>query len=381
MMKAEVLLAESMPQSAPTPAGMIPASEPAAFGPGKTTDANHFKTKGEKKFDRLTYGGIGYLANVALSLAAVFWVERTPMGQRFMDGFVQKVAKIPKVNAKSAQFLASKSFFLTGGFAVLVPMKMLEDRKVELVKKWDRDAYGEAADTNPDIVRAHQDLEAAPKQNWLSIMGSRVLSLIPFYATVGLLWSNKSPLAKATNPDFRKLDKTAKQAVMALEDTDLSRFTKTMSKGWGFDRLIVSTAREAGKLGAKITGNESALKTIRTMEETYPGMMKEGSLLPGASPAKAARDPNLVAWPYYFVSEMITSAMVAWGVYAMTRVLAPIIGNKQAAPAPQPAAHTPPPLSSEQPKIEETRGNAPHPQVKHIEYQSRAVAPQLEAAK
>lgn len=359
------------------------ADRNAAMGFAPARDAAappHSKTKGEQKFDRLTYGGIGYVANVLLSLGAVFWVERTPMGQRFMQGLVHKAEKIPNVTPKWAQFIASKTFFLTGGFAVLVPMKILEDHKVNLVRRWDRQIYGPQADTDPQLQQSHAQLEAAPKQSWASIMGSRVLSLIPFYGLMMFGWSHKSPLAKITNPEYRGLDKAGKQALMALEETNFSAFSKTMQHGFYPDRLIAGVSRPIGKALASVTGNKATVEAIRTMEEKYPGIMKEGSLLVKGPIEKTERDPHIVAWPYYFISELITSAIVARAVYLMTRVLGPLIGIKDPkAAAPHTVAHGTLPRAEHPPAaLDDTQ---PHPTVNSVEYQSRATAMPAELAR
>lgn len=310
----------------------------------------HFVTKGEKKFDREVYGGIGYLANVALSLGAVYWVERTHMGQNFMKGFVERTQKLlPKLKADTAQYLASKSFFLTGGFLVLLPMKLLEDRKVEIIKKYDREIYGDAVDTDQQIIKAHQDLEKAPSQTWSSIMLSRVTALIPFYATVGLPWSNKSMLSKATNGEFRALDAAGKAELLAKEKTDLSGFAKTMDKGWFADKPIAWASRVTGKLAARVTGNSKAVARIEEMEKAYPGMLKEG--------APGERDPAHSALPYYFISELITSAIVARGVYLLTRIWAPLVGQdhakeKAATPTSEKnIVHAPPAANDDTPQV------------------------------
>ena len=364
-MKVEVSLVQAAKQF----------SEPPARD--DSTSDKHFVSKGEQRFDRLTYGAIGYGANVALSLAAVYWVERMAGGQKFMKDLIGGVKKIlPKLNEKTAQWIAARSFYLTGGFAVLVPMKLLEDRKVDLVKKWDRDMYGPQVDTNPTLQKSHAELEAAPKQSWASIMGSRIISLIPFYAVVGLLWSNKSPLAKITNGEFRALDKTEKQARLALEDINLPEFTQKMSKGFYWDRPLTALGRFVGKTFAKLTGNTEALNRITTMEKTYPGLLKEGAV------HSLDRDPDHSAIPYYFASETITSAMVAWGVYAMSRLLAPILGHKTQAPAPA-APQSPMPQSATHHEIQETNAkkDTPSMTVSGIEHHATAASPALQPAR
>jgi hypothetical protein len=283
----------------------------------------HFVTKGEHKFDRITYAAIGYGLNVALSLGAVYWVERTKRGQAFMNGFTKLVSKIPKMNADAAKFFASKSFFLTGGFAVLLPMKILEDNRVKLIKQWDREKYGDAVDTDPLIQHAHRALEAAPKQSWSSIISSRILALIPFYVAVWLPWSNKSPLAKATNSEYRAMDKAQRAATLAMEETNPKEFHRIMSQGVYIDRPIAWASRTLGKGIARLTGNGGAAARISQMDREFPGALREGPV------ASLNRDPNHSALPHYFISEAITSALVARGVYLLTRVMGPILGKEQ----------------------------------------------------
>lgn len=341
--------------------------------------SEHFVTKGEHKFDRFTYGGVGYLANVGLSLGAVYWAERTHMGRNAMKGTIDRVQQwFPKMSEKAAQYIASKSLFLTGGFAVLVPMKYLEDHKIEKIKAYDREIYGDAVDSDPVLIKAHKDLEAAPKQSWSSIMGSRVLALIPFYATIGLPWSNKSQLSKWTNSEFRQASTQGKEAIMAMEKTNPSEFAHTMNKGLFVDKPLSWLSRAVGKGAAKITGNTQAIERIEQMQKHYPGMIKEGEV------GTLDRDPNHSALPYYFVSEMITSAIVARGVYLLTGILAPIVGRKH---APSPSVNRAPPalpvaMPMEDKKVEE-RPAMPSAKVmaNGLEHHATAAQQQLEAVR
>ncbi len=293
-----------MLQPAASSAEDIFAPNPVANAPAMAhvNPKGHIRTAGEKKFDRVTYNWLGYVANALLSVVAVAWVERTHGGQKMMNNFRGWAERNVKfVNPETAKMLATKTFFLAGGFAVMLPMKWLEDKKLEMVKKYDRQIYGDAVDTDPSIRQSHQDIENAPKQNWKSILGSRILALVPFYAGYWLLWDKKSPLAKATNE---------------------SLFV---------DRPIVAASRGIGKFFAKLTKNGEAEKTLSELNQTHLGEM----LTPVEAGKIATKpDPLHSTVPYYFMSEAITSAMVAWGVYVLSRVLAPILGTKKEA-APQ----------------------------------------------
>ena len=296
-----------------------------------THKQEHFVTEGERKFDKLTYTTIGYVINALASVGAVFWVERTHSGQNTMNRFVDWTKKqLPSVNPERAKMLATKTFFLSGGFAVLMPMKMLEDRKSQLIEKWNKEIYGENAVTDPAIQQSQQELKAAPTQGWASIGSSRILALIPFYITTGLLWDRMSGLSRATNQELRAL---GTEGAKALEKSDPAKFSQIAGKGLYFDRPIAAVSRAVGKVWAKVAGDSSALAKLEEMETKYPGTIRS------AKTATGDHDPHHSAVPYYFVSEAITSGMVAWGVYALSRVLAPIMGKKHEGPlAPAPSS-------------------------------------------
>ncbi len=287
-------------QSALTPTlPDVTASHQDLFGQ-KEHAKQHFVTKGEKKFDRLTYTTVGYVINALLSVVAVWAVERTAGGQKMMDNFrnwAERNVKFAK--PETAKMLATKSFFLAGGFLVMPPMKWLEDKKLAMVKAYDRKIYGDAVDTDPNIIQSHKDLEAAPKQSWSSILSSRILALVPFYTGYWLLWDKKSPLAKATG-----------EKVFV-------------------DRPIVAASRWVGKMAASLTGNKAAVEKITELNASHAGELL--THLPAKElRATTAHDPVHSTTAYYFISEAITSGMVAWGVYVLTRVLGPIMGKKAA---------------------------------------------------
>lgn len=340
----------------------------------------HFVTKGEHRFDRMTYAGLGYVANVALSLGAVYWAERMPSGQKFMTGLVNKFGEwFPKIPKKWSGWAAARSFYLTGGFAVLVPMKLLEDRKVDLIKKWDKEIYGPAVD-DPQIEQSHRELEQAPKQSWSSMMGSRMLSLAPFYATTLLVWSHNSPLAKITNSNYRKLDSAAKKGIDALESSKetFSEYSQHMKQGFFFDRPIAAVSRWIGKATARMGGNVAAAERIAEMESKYPAMLKEGEV------GTLDRDPNHSALPYYFISEAITSAIVARAIYLLTRVLGPVIGRDAEKPAEQPKAplRSQPYVHADVEEVSKVKDiPAPHIAASSVEHHATAVQPELQAAR
>jgi hypothetical protein len=320
------------------------ARAPAALR-DKNMPQDHFVSAGESKFDRRTYRDVGYIANALLSVVAVFWAERTHGGQRTMSRFADWVRNVSHFNPDTARMLATKSFFLTGGFAVLLPMKWLEDQKTELVKKWNREIYGDKADTDPTLLQSQRELEAAPKQSWASIFSGRVLALIPFYITVGWLWDRKSPLSQATNSKLRAM---SSDAITTMEHNDPAKFSQLASKGFYFDRPIAAVSRLVGKAAAWATGNKAAVEKIAEMETTYPGMIKQAAV------GSTDRDPVHSTVPYYFISEAITSGIVAWGVYQITRFTGPLFSKRHSV-EPVTTPSEPLPRFAPPPEVSDTR--------------------------
>lgn len=298
-------------------------TQPVPMAKERLTHGGHLKTIGERKFDTLTYNHIGYVANALMSVAAVFWVERTHSGQNFMRSLVKGMSDLTKANPKTAEMLATKSFFLTGGFAVLLPMKWLENAKTDLVKRWNRQAYGDQVDSDPVLIQSMSEMEAAPKQTWSSIFSGRVLALIPFYITVGAMWDRTSLLARATNPALASMSKEARAT---MEVAEPKKFSQIAAKGLYFDRPIAGLSRVIGKGWASLTGNHEAAGQIKQMQNAYPGMIKHSKAGKGES------DPVHSVLPYYFISEAITSGIVAWGVFHLTRMTGYVFGKKSDSP-------------------------------------------------
>ncbi len=266
--------------------------------PSPQANARHFVTLGEHRFNLRVYRSIGWFTNAALSVGAVVFAERTHTGQQVMRGLGDLFVAGTRwmgMKAETARYLAAKTFYLTGGFAVMVPMKRAEDKKVERVKAWNREIYGEEeVARNPEIQQSERELEAAPKQTWRSILSARVLALVPFYITVGALWDRSSWLSRLT-----------KETVY-------------------IDRPLTWLTRNIGRAAAWIGGNKEAGEQIVRMQKEFPGVLREGAI------GSANRDPIHSALPHYVLSESITSGMVAAGVYLITRITGPFFGKSKA---------------------------------------------------
>lgn len=332
------LSTQNLDAARPEPVRALHPAAPSRIGSDGTVRPQHFVTDGEKKFDRTTYNRIGYVANALLSVLSVYWVERTHSGQKMMQSFGEWAGRTLHVNPHTAEHLGTKSFFLSGGFAVLLPMKWMEDRKVQLIRGWNEKIYGDRLDADPVLIQSQRELERAPKQTWASIFSSRALALIPFYVTVGLLWNQNSLLSRMTGAPLRAM---SKDAMKTLAHENPSTFSQMASKGIYFDRPIAAVSRAIGKIWARLSGNTEALARLGEMETKYPGMIKQGPV------GSHDRDTLHSTVPYYFISEAITSGIVAWGVYALTRVMAVVFHNKPHVPQDAPMqSHVPASVAS-----------------------------------
>lgn len=289
------------------------AAEPSAQA---ETGKKRFITEGEKRFDFWAYTGLNYIANVLISIGAIYWVERTKSGHQFLDGFQSLMEKIPKVDGEIARFLARKSFFLSGGSIVLFPIKFMEDRKVEWVKAWNREHYGahEVA-SNPDIIQSEREMEEAPRQGWGSIFLSRGLALIPFYAIYTTIWERSSPLSRLTNSNLGEMGKAARKA---MEQANPEAYSELTSKGFYIDKPIAAMSRWLGKAWAKLTGNHPLETGIEQLNKQHPG-----TILSEIKPGNPGHESAAVTLPYYTISEAITSWMVAAAMYPLTKLTAP----------------------------------------------------------
>jgi hypothetical protein len=167
-------------------------------------------TEGEKKFNNLTYKWVGYFGVTGFSVFLTWLIKDSPFklfgGKRLAEHFDTLVkwsaktidSKNPTNNEKTFRsFWTIGTLFIGGSVVSVLPVKWLEDSKVRLVKKFDREIYGEEAVANdPTIVNAHRLIESQPKQGWPSVIGSRITAFIATFVTWITLGDNASFLPK-----------------------------------------------------------------------------------------------------------------------------------------------------------------------------------------
>lgn len=338
------------------------AQAPAQPAVASVEKQKHFKTEGEKKFDSHAYRFWGYYMNVLISLGAVWFVERTHQGQWVIDTIAKGVSKVGVKDTYWTKYFARKSFFLAGGFAVIPPIKWLEDKKTEMVKQYNRQIYGDKADKDSQIIQSEKEVAEAPKQTWKSVMSARALALVPFYAGYALIWEPSGRLVRWTNPNLKGLNgkelrdfiekNPAKASMGAFVDKPIAILSRDLGKlaAAGSRAFEHAPAEEkfiskcyrlvfkyVGKIFNILPKNEKAFNEIVHLDATSPAIISSVKKIDPIT-KKAVRDgsydPAHSVYPYYFISESITSAMVAWGVYVITRITGPFFGKKKAESSP-----------------------------------------------
>ena len=154
------------------------------------------KTRGEAAFNLISYVGFGYFVVTATSVLAT-WLLRDvkPVAGKFEKWFTAPITKHTGISSGIMNIL---TLFAGGTVASVLPVKWLEDRKPQVVKKLDYMLYDENQFYNdPKIAAAHKELDEMPKQTWITVFGSRVVAFAATFAVYFTLGGNKSPLAKA----------------------------------------------------------------------------------------------------------------------------------------------------------------------------------------
>lgn len=246
------------------------------------------RTPGETAFDWATYGGVGWAANVGLSIGAIWAADRTHTGKRLLDGATQRLAGATGGDFARIRSQLRYTSLLTGGFAVLAPIKWLEDHKIEMVKAYDA-RYG---DTSPEAQAqreaAYARLENEPRQSWASVLGSRMLAMVPFYGFTGIAMKENQWLARVTDGQLygeRLITRAARGIDAALHRTDAAALAQLAEK----NRLYPN----------------------QTVNDLARGVMER--------PTTALAD--------YTITEATTSSMVAAFLYGFTRLSAPVLGH------------------------------------------------------
>jgi|GEM_PF-3306757 len=143
------------------------------------------QSKGEKVFNWSVYSGLNYWVNLGISIvvADIFTAGK---GRKPLDWMIGKTAKgiastkvmsLEKAHHNSRVGLETLTL-LTGGWALLVPMKWLEDRKRPIVH-WLNEKMGvdqTAPDGHKQTAEEIYIKEEQPKQSWGNVIKRRLIA-------------------------------------------------------------------------------------------------------------------------------------------------------------------------------------------------------------
>ena len=206
------------------------------------------KTSGEKIFNIGTYVGVGLLGNEATSLWIGDQAGKTHWFGRSYSNFQNFCRKLKTGDLLSSGIKEHLPTYVTGDYApslvelkgakprlptllyaciggmlMVLPIKWLEDHKGTIVRKFDTWIHGKKAEEEPEMVEAHAEMDAAPKQTWGSLGTGRVITVLAALAsdaTFGWRHSLSAKLFENTPiiKHVRSLDHIADQVAFKAVD-------------------------------------------------------------------------------------------------------------------------------------------------------------------
>lgn len=128
-------------------------------------------SKGERLFDLLTYGGIGFLGVFAAGIPIGYW-GKYGGGAGMFKSSAKALEKLG-MSAKAADDAVMTSVLMQPGNVGLIPIKWMENRKPELVEKFNKMLGDKSADAS---------VEHDPQQTWGSLIKSRLAAWLAVFA-------------------------------------------------------------------------------------------------------------------------------------------------------------------------------------------------------
>jgi len=313
---------------------VIPPTSPAFVG-GASLDKKdkREKTSGEKLFDWSVYGGIGWGVNAGLSLVAADWLEHSPRGQKINKSITGNLEKMYEHTPfiKNPKAAAGMTFFIgalyTGGTMLVPVMKMFEDHKGSLVRFADRVLHGKKAETDPNMVQAHKEMDEAPQQSWGSMFKARALSF-----PAGLL------IGKAVGNHDAWSSKLATEGSLASKFSSFERAGVTIGRGVA-EAVVTPHSEPNGKLqhfsntlrgwGKKLMVPEGLSREGWLKQVHFDGAHPHTTTAPNVFAPATPHDPRPVRNVSNTVYELLLSSFVAFGFYLTSHAFARIKEEKQ----------------------------------------------------
>jgi hypothetical protein len=150
------------PEQSPADQQVIAAEQKAA----RTSTS-----KGEKLFDLLTYGGIGFLGVFAAGIPIGYWAKYGK-GAKLFNSTAKSIENLG-ITPKAAEDMVMTSVLMQPGNIGILPIKTMENNKPELVEKFNKMLGDKSADAS---------VEKDAKQTWGSLIKSRFTAWLAVFA-------------------------------------------------------------------------------------------------------------------------------------------------------------------------------------------------------
>ncbi len=205
---------------------------------GKAVAAHGTMSKGEKLFSWGVYSGINYWLNLGSSIVIADYFCNLK-GKDILNKGAEKLGHAiasTKMASYEKAFLNSQTALktltlLSGGWLLIVPIKMMEDNKRPIVhwlnNKMGVDQTGaDGKELKPDEIYIEQE---QPKQSWLNVLGRRALATAAVVGTghvVNAAFRDRDKSKTYTGPD----DPHGGKAV--VENFVVDKVNKVMKSGY-----------------------------------------------------------------------------------------------------------------------------------------------------
>lgn len=183
---------------------MLSEPEPPSEKAGAAPAPAYKKSKGDILFDVGVYGGIGYIANAAISLVVDRYATHLPTAKLYKYGQATKrwfargferVMSNEQAVEKWSELSTSIAVLGFGGWALLFPMKWLEDRKVGIIRGLDS-KLGTGPQTPEGVQAQIEAIDTGPRQSAASLVLGRVVSYSATIAAALPFVSDWTPVGK-----------------------------------------------------------------------------------------------------------------------------------------------------------------------------------------
>ncbi len=268
------------------------------------------KTWGEKKFDFLNYAGFALVGNEVLGTTFTVMAEASSWyKETFVPLFTEKLPKfienrtwkslVPKY-VTSERMPMLMVAIISGNF--MVPfIKHYEDRKGEIVRRFDLKHYGKRGLSDHEITKAHKDMDDAPKQSWGSLWKGRVVTILSAIGVDALIGWEGAPTTKLYKNNatyqryFANYDRFARETAegtarfFKISGANTPTFVKWTKRGtelFTLSTLLTILFYVSSKIFAK--------KRDERIERQYERLHKENTPNLDASPESNAIDPALL---------------------------------------------------------------------------------------